>query len=148
MNSQQLTKKQRRQLNRAKRLEQQLGGVVVWLVGQKPLLPPTTIAGHIEVSPPAHILTEPMDVRVFKHLLEHADGSGPPAVIITYNCQDFDCEEGLLDKLTQLVNEYPSYLYLAPFPHQTAKLVLTRLGQQEILDKWDEQKIRDFIEQK
>ena len=89
-----------------------------------------------------------MDIRIQKHMLEHADGSGPPGVVINYNCQDFSCEADLIDKLAEFVKEYPAYVYLAPFSMMSAKIVLTRLGEMEILDEFDEDKIRSFIKKR
>lgn len=119
---------------------------VLFLFGSRKTLPPKTLEGHIETSPPSHILNTPMDVRVHKHMLEHADGSGPPGIIINYNCEDFNCEPNLVEKLTKIVNDYPQHLYLAPYPSMSAKLVITRYGEQEILNEFDEKKIREFIE--
>lgn len=108
--------------------------------------PPTDVSGHSEGVPPSHILTEPMSLGIHKHMLEHADGKGPPGVIINYNCEDFDCEPDLIERLTAIVQEYPDRVYLAPFPGMDAKIALTRFGEQEILDSFDEQRIRAFIE--
>ena len=119
--------------------------IVGFIVSNQKVLPPTTMAGHIEVSPESHFLTEPMDIRVHKHMLEHADGSGPPGVIINYNCDDFECNDNLLSSLKEIVEQYPQNVYVAPYPGMSAKLVLTRLGQQEILDDFDEARIKAFI---
>ncbi len=108
--------------------------------------PPTDIAGHTESSPPAHILDRPMPLSVFKHMLEHADGSGPPGVIISYNCDDYECEPDLVDRLRAIAEDYPAFVYLAPFPDMTAKIAVTRRGKQIVLDALDEQRIREFIE--
>ena len=48
-------------------------------------LPSTSMADHIEQSPPGHILTTPMPIAIQKHMLEHADGGGRPGVVINYN---------------------------------------------------------------
>lgn len=108
-------------------------------------LPPISMAGHIEGSPAAHILTTKMDIRVHKHMLEHADGNGPPGVIINYNCEDFECESDLLDKLATIVQDYPANVYLAPWPNMSARLVITAEGRQQVLADFNEQAIRDFI---
>lgn len=166
-----LTKKQRREMNRQENLKRQqreqrrnkfkqyrtyfiisfviiaAGSAAVWLVDKQPILPPTTMQGHVEKSPASHIVDGPMDVAVHKHMLEHADGSGPPGVIINYNCADYACAPDLLDKLAALVDEYPANLYLAPYSNMSAKLVITRLGKQAVLTEYDEEKIRAFIEQ-
>jgi hypothetical protein len=169
--AQQLTKQERRRLKnelmrekkQAGRLRQQRQKVMkrsVWilisaglltgfffLISSKKILPPTTIQGHIESSPESHILDQPMDVRVHKHMLEHADGVGPSGIIINHNCEDYDCEPDLIDRLSKFVEENPETVYLAPYPNMSAKIVLSALGRQEILDSFDEQVIRNFIEQ-
>lgn len=165
-----LSRSKRRRLRRERRLREQQkqkraikakrlikltgwlgGGVVIllglgWLISNQKILPPKTDQGHIEAVPSAHFLTQPMDVRVHKHMLEHADGSGPPGVIINYNCQDFDCQPELLDKLKKLTEDYPVHLYVAPYPNMSAKLVITRLGRQKVLESFDEETIKNFIE--
>ena len=120
--------------------------IISFVMSKQKILPPTTMAGHIEVSPQSHFTDRPMDIRVHKHMLEHADGSGPPGVIINYNCDDFDCESNLLDKLKEIVDQYPQNVYVAPYRNMSAKLVLTRLDRQKILDGFvDEEIIKAFI---
>ncbi len=89
---------------------------------------------------------EPMSLPVQKHMLEHADGGGRPGVIINYNCDDFPCEADVVDRLTEIAQEYPSHVYLAPFPDMDAKITLTHVGKLETLDAIDEARIRAFIE--
>ncbi len=108
--------------------------------------PPTDIRGHTENVPPSHILSSPMPLSVHKHMLEHADGSGPPGVIINYNCEDFECAPDLVDRLAAIVNDYPDNVYLAPFPNMSAKIVVSRYQRRLVLDEYDEEKIREFIE--
>jgi len=88
-------------------------------------LPPTGMTDHIEVSPPGHILAEPMPLAIQKHMLEHADGGGPPGMIINYNCVKFRCSEGLVEHLT--------------------RIAVTRLGKILVLDEVDERRIEEFI---
>jgi len=109
-------------------------------------LPPTTMQGHIEQSPPSHISDRPMLEPIQKHMLEHVDGieGGRPGVIIQYNCEDFVCEADLVDKLKSIVGEY-TYVYLAPNDYD-GKIILTTLGNREILEEFDEERIRNFIE--
>ena len=40
-----------------------------------------------------------MPIAIQKHMLEHADGKegGRGGVIINYNCEDFNCEDGLIE---------------------------------------------------
>lgn len=77
-------------------------------------------------------------------MLEHSDGKEKPGIIIQYNCDDFDCEPDLIQKLAALAEQYPDNVYLAPNKYD-GKIILTKLGKMEILDAFDEQKIKDFI---
>lgn len=161
-----LTKKDRRKLNRAlkrsRRARQarlvklQLWGVRVGLAvalagglsfwwANREVLPPIDIAGHIEESPQSHILDKPMPIEVQKHMLEHADGEGPPGVVINYNCEDFDCEEDLIDELAGIANQYPEFVYVAPFPGMTKKLAITRYQKIETFDSFDKEALINFI---
>lgn len=116
-----------------------------WFISSQPNLPPITIQGHTEGIPRAYISDTPIPDTVQRHMLEHADGRGRPGIIIQYNCSDFDCEPDLVQKLTNLVRQYPDNVYLAPSNYD-GKIILTKLGKREILDGFDEQAIRDFIE--
>ena len=80
-------------------------------------------------------------------MLEHADGDGKNGlgVIIQYNCEKYRCEKDLIEKLKTLVKKYPKNVYLTPGNYD-GKIILTRLGKREILDKFDEQKITSFIQ--
>lgn len=108
-------------------------------------LPPTSIVDHSEEVPPSHILTTIMPLAVHKHVLEHADGGGPPGVVINYNCVKFRCPEGMVKRLEDVARGYPSFVYLAPFPDMDVKIAVTRLGKILILDEVDERRIREFI---
>lgn len=121
-----------------------LGGLGAWL-GTRKVLPPTTMANHAELSPRAHILTEPMRAEIQKHMLEHADGSGPPGVIIQYNCKKFSCPADLVPNLTRIAEAYPKFVYLAPNPTMDAKIALTRLNEILVLEEYDPARIRQFI---
>jgi len=120
-------------------------GGIGWLMSLAPSLPPTAQENHSEDSPLAHIITTRIPDPIQRHMLEHADGSGPSGIIIQYNCDEYDCEPDLIQKLTTLVEEYPDNVYLAPNNYD-GKIILTRLGRREILESFDEQTIRDFIE--
>jgi len=128
-----------------------IGGVIVlgaglfWLISSRPNLPTISSQGHIEASPPSHIVTNPIPVSIQSHMLEHADGTGRGGIIIQYNCDDYECESDLIDKLTNIVGEYPQNVYLAPNNYD-GKIILTKVGQREILDVFDAQTVRDFIE--
>lgn len=108
-------------------------------------LPPTSIADHVEQSPPGHILTTPMPLAIQKHMLEHADGGGRPGVVINYNCVKFRCPESMLDLLAGMVRAYPDFVYLAPYPEMDVRIAVTKLGKILTLDEPDLEKIRAFI---
>lgn len=123
--------------------------LAVW-IGAKVLegpmrLPPTDMAGHIEESPESHVLNVPMQIAVQKHMLEHADGSGPGAAIINYNCRAFECEEGMVEKLEAFATKYSTFVYIAPYYDMDVKIALTRSGKITVLDEFDAAKIDAFI---
>ncbi len=125
-------------------------GLIIWgisamLSGGLKTLPPTTDVGHIEANPDSHVLREPMPLAIQKHMLEHADGTGRPGVILNYNCIQFACEEGMIENLEAFAEKYPEFVYVAPFKDMDAKIVLTKLNTLEILEEYDEQKINNFI---
>jgi len=121
-----------------------VGGFLVWL-GTRTALPPTNMDRHVERSPPAHILTTPMPVEIQKHMLEHADGEGPPGVIIHYNCRKYSCPPDLVPNLTRLAEAYPRFVYLAPNPTMDARVAMTRLGEILVLKEYDPERMRQFI---
>ena len=77
-------------------------------------------------------------------MMEHADGKGRPGILMQYNCTDYECEDDFVAKLEAIVKEYPEHVYLAPNTYD-GKLILTAEGRREILDEYDEEKIRAFI---
>lgn len=105
----------------------------------------TSMADHTEENPPGHILTTPMPLTIQKHMLEHADGGGPPGVIINYNCVKLRCTEGTIKRLEKVARAYPAFVYLAPYPEMDTKVAVTRLGEILVLDEPDEARIHDFI---
>ncbi len=108
-------------------------------------LPPTSMADHVEESPPSHILSTPMPLKIQKHMLEHADGGGPPGVIINYNCVKFRCPEGTIERLAEIARAYPTFVYLAPYPEMDARIAVTRLGAILALDNVEPARIHEFI---
>ena len=110
-----------------------------------PHLPPTEIVGHTEDVPRGHILSTHMPELVQRHMLEHADGKGPPGVIVQYNCEDYACEPNLVERLENLVRRYGTYVYLAPSDYD-GKITLTKRGELEILEGFDKRRIERFIE--
>lgn len=119
-------------------------GLLAWLVASRPNLPPTAMQGHIEESPPSHIVNTPIPDNIQRHMLEHADGGGSPGIIIQYNCSDFDCAPDLLSRLTELVNDYPENVYLGPNNYD-GKIILTKLGKRKMLEEFDRETIVKFI---
>ncbi|MDP1689388.1 MAG: hypothetical protein Q8L47_04680 [bacterium] len=119
-------------------------GGLWWFISTRPKLPPTSMQGHIEESPNAHIADTPISDAIQRHMLEHADGKGEPSIIIQYNCEKYICEPNLVEKLIALAKEYPDNVYLAPNNYD-GKIILTKEGGLEILNQFDEQKIKDFI---
>lgn len=116
----------------------------IWWLWSRPSLPPTTMTGHLETVPSGYVLTTPMPEAVQKHMLEHAGGSGAPGVIIQYNCEDFECEPGLVEQLTEIARSYSGSVYLAPNTYD-GKIILTKLEKRKILAEFDEKAIRAFI---
>jgi len=119
---------------------------IMWLSSLRTVLPPTDMANHIEVSPPSHVLKEPMDIRVHKHMLEHADAieGGRGGAIINYNCIQYDCEQGLVENLEAFASKY-DHVYVAPFKNMDAKIALSKLNKQKILEEYDEEQIDLFV---
>lgn len=120
-------------------------GGLGWFVSTRPSLPPTTAQNHSEDMPQAHIADTPIPDSMQRHMLEHADGKGKSGILIQYNCKKYSCESDLITKLTELVKQYPENVYLAPNNYD-GKIILTKLGKNEILDTFDEQIIKKFIE--
>ena len=122
---------------------------IIWFISSRPSLPPIDLSGHIEQNPTSHILDTGMTEPIQKHMLEHADGDDKKGqgVIIQYNCKRYSCEKDFIPKLTALVKKYPKNVYLAPGNYD-GKIILTRLNKREILEKFNEEKIVDFIESK
>lgn len=121
-----------------------IGGIIYLIINVKNL-PPNDFQGHIEDSPPSHIMREPMNILVQRHMIEHSDGTGPPGIIINYNCIDYECEGDLISNLEAFAERYTSNVYVAPFPNMDAKIALTRYRKIEILDNYNQQEIEDFI---
>jgi len=119
---------------------------IIWMSSSTKTLPPTDLLGHIEVSPQNHVQKEQMPIAVQKHMLEHADGSGPPGIVINYNCEDYTCEDGLIENLEAFAEKYPANVYVAPFKGMDAKIALTKYGKIETLEEFNEPQITNFIE--
>jgi len=122
-------------------------GAFIRFTAARKVFPPTSSLNHTENGPDKHISDKPFTHNDQVHMLEHADGvkGGPPGVFINYNCIDFDCEDDLIDNLTVIAQDYPKFVYLAPYTNMGAKIVLTKEGKQEIVESFDEDKIRNFV---
>ncbi len=111
------------------------------------ILPPTSFAGpHVETWPEQRISEVPIPIPQQKHIIEHVPG-GRPGVLLQYNCEKFECEPDLVEKLAQIALQYP-YVYMAPYPNMDGKIVLSALNAQLVLDEFDEEKIVEFIERR
>lgn len=82
-----------------------------------------------------HDIPIPTEVQV-RHLEEGG-------VLLQYNCPE-GCAD-LVEKLTRLTDEYNPIL-IAPYPLMNAKLTLTAWERIDLLDGWDEKRVRGFIE--
>ena len=65
--------------------------------------------------------------------------------MVQYNCRKYQCEDDLVNRLTEIVRTYPPQVYLAPYPAMDAKIALAAPGKLLILDDLNEDKIREFI---
>ncbi len=109
-------------------------------------LPPTDIKGHIEDWPPTQVQKSPIPIAIFKHILEHTKTpSRRPGAIISYNCEDYQCESSLIEKLEAFTKEY-SHVYVAPYPNMDAKITLTKFNQQKVLEEYNKEIIEEFIQ--
>ena len=112
------------------------------------VLPPITAVGHIESYPEERISEEPIPLPVQRHILEHvplSTGEQRRGVLLQYNCEKFECEPDLVDRLAAIAEEY-EYVYMAPYPAMDAKIALTTYGRILTLDAFDEGKIVAFVE--
>lgn len=117
---------------------------IIWGISSIKTLPPTDIQGHVEENPSSHILKEPMPIAIQKHMLEHSDGKGSPGIVINYNCEDYECELGLIENLESFAEKY-NYIYVAPFKNMDAKIALTKFEKIKLLEEYDEKEIENFI---
>lgn len=126
-------------------------GLIVWggyalFQDDSQTLPPTSMQGHIEASPPSHVIRVPMRLEIQRHMLEHVDGNDGArgGVIINYDCKNYECEPGLIENLESFAEEY-DYVYVAPYLNMKVKIALTSLGRIETFDEFNEETIRNFI---
>ena len=118
-------------------------GALFFLTSFAGELPPSDVRGHVEAYPPQKMMYEPIPIEVHKHILEHTP-EGLPGIVINYNCEDFDCPEGMLDSIEQLTDAYVN-VYAAPYPGMSSMVAISRYGAQRTFSNYDEQGIREFI---
>jgi len=126
-----------------------IGGLVLFMITSSTFgkeLPPTSFTpAHLESLPPGQINTRPIPRLVQEHVMERNAGHPRGSTLVQYNCVDFQCDAGLVDRLTEIVVTYPPQVYLAPYPTMDAKIALAPPGKLLTLDTLDEDKIRKFI---
>ena len=122
-----------------------IGGVVYWVTTSETLPPTKLTHPHTESLPPRQINSQPIPRGIQIHVMERNRTHPPGQMLVQYNCQDFQCEPDLIQKLTVLVQEYPPNVYLAPFPGMDAKIALAAPGRLEVLEDFNEGQIREFI---
>ncbi len=67
------------------------------------------------------------------------------SMLVQYNCLVYQCEPDLVERLKEIVRDYPPYVYLAPYPTMDAKIALAAPGKLLTLEILDEDQIREFI---
>ena len=126
-----------------------VGGLVGFMVTRSTFgkeLPPTGFTpAHLESFPPGQINRQPIPRLVQEHVMERNVGHERGSMLVQYNCVDFQCDAGLVDRLTEIVLAYPPQVYLAPYPTMDAKIALAAPGRLLTLDALDEDKIVKFI---
>ncbi len=124
-------------------------GVVVFMTTRSTfgkILPPTGFsAAHLESLPLQQINTQPIPRLEQEHVMERAAGHERGSMLVQYNCVNYQCEPNLIEKLTEIVLNFPAYVYLAPYPTMDAKIALAAPGRLLTLEDLDEAKIRKFI---
>jgi len=78
--------------------------------------------------------------------MERDPGHERGSMLVQYNCRKYQCEEDLVDRLTDIVSSYPPQVYLAPYPTMDAKIALAAPGKLLLLEELEEDKIRKFID--
>lgn len=126
-----------------------IGGIVLFMTTRSTFgkeLPPTSFTiAHSESFPPRQINDRPIPRRVQEHIMERNAGHERGSMLVQYNCVDYQCEPDLVERLTDIVLDFPSYVYLAPYPTMDAKIALAAPRRLLTLDVLDESKIRKFI---
>ena len=71
----------------------------------------------------------------------HRQGS----MLVQYNCERFDCESAMVERLQAIVEQSPPNVYFAPYPEMDAKIALAAPGRLLVLDEFDGAEISRFI---
>ena len=104
-------------------------------------LPPTSFSpAHSESMPAQQINTLPIPRLVQEHVMERQASHERGSMLVQYNC-----EPDLVERLTEIVRDYPPYVYFAPYPTMDAKIALAAPGRLLTLEILDEDQIREFI---
>jgi len=126
-----------------------IGGLVLFITTRSTFgkeLPPTGFSpAHLESLPPQQINNRPIPRLVQEHVMERGSDHERGSMLVQYNCRDYTCEPDLVEKLKEIVLNFPPYVYLAPYPTMDAKIALAAPGRLLTLDALDENKIRKFI---
>ena len=126
-----------------------IGGIVLFMTTRSTFgkeLPPTSVTpAHSEAFPLGQINSRQIPRLVQEHVMERNAGHEKGSMLVQYNCEDYECEPDLEEKLIDIVLGYPPYVYLAPYPTMDAMIALAAPGKLLTLDTFDEDKIRGFI---
>ena len=126
-----------------------IGGLVLFMTTRSTFgkeLPPTSYTpSHSESFPPGQINFRPIPRLVQEHVMERNAGHEKGSMLVQYNCDDYQCEPGLEERLAEIVGDYPPYVFLAPYPTMDAMIALAAPGRLLTLDVLDVNKIREFI---
>ena len=126
-----------------------IGGLVLFMTTRSTFgreLPPTAFTpAHSEAFPPRQINNLPIPRLIQEHVMERNAGHPRGSMLVQYNCVNYQCEPGLVEGLTEIVLDFPAYVYLAPYPTMDAKIALAAPGRLLTLEFLDEDKIRKFI---
>ncbi len=126
-----------------------IGGFVFFMTSSSTFgktLPPTGFsAAHLESLPRQQINIRPIPRLEQEHVMERAAGHELGSMLVQYTCVEYQCEPDLVEQLTEIVLNFPEYVYLAPYPTMDAKIALAAPGRLLTLDVLDEAQIRKFI---
>ena len=126
-----------------------IGGLVIFMTTRSTFgkeLPPTAFTpAHLESFPPQQVNNQPIPRLIQEHVMERNAGHPRGSMLVQYNCVDYQCEPGLVERLKEIVLNFPAHVYLAPYPTMDAKIALAAPGRLLTLDALDEKKILKFI---